>query len=103
MESIFNKKALRVLFVFVMTANVLDAVSTLYGITAGKIETNSLLLSFAHHIGFIPALISVKVVTTAMIAWIYGTAVRENSYKEAQILLFIIAIVYSFVVLNNSL
>lgn len=103
MESIFNKKALRALFVFVMTANILDAVSTVYGITKGKIETNSLLLSFSNHIGFVPALILVKVVTTLMIAWIYVTAVRENSYKEAQILLSIIAIVYGFVVVNNSL
>ncbi len=81
---------------------VLDWISTLKGLLAGRCETNPLILVLARHIGIAEAVTAIKVLDAVIVIGFYKILKRHPEYMRAGF--FMIATIdalYAAVVINN--
>ena len=81
---------------------VLDWVSTLKGLLAGRCETNPLILGLAQHIGIAEAVTAIKTLDAVIAIGFYKILKRHPEFMKAGF--FMIATIdalYAIVVINN--
>ena len=81
---------------------VLDWVSTLKGLLAGRCETNLLILALAQYIGIAEAVTTIKILDAGIVIGFYKILKRHPEFMRAGF--FMIAMIdalYAIVVINN--
>lgn len=102
----WHEVVLFVLFVLFFAINLLDYVSTVVGLAAGKTETNWFALLVIGYIGEFPALVLIKILFTGLIGftlWVVIEKTPKTSTDDDLLIggLLVLNVIGFFVLANN--